>query len=115
MALHFGLLVRFAIPAAVLAGLFFWARWLPRRTAAPSKVSRPVFPALVMCSVVILSAPLVGAGYMARLIYLPSAFDIDPSQKSRAFADAISDAMSSAALVCLLTVLVATAWLVYAT
>jgi hypothetical protein len=115
IAVLFSLLVGVAFPLAVLAGLFFWARWLPRRTAAPLKVSRPVFAALAVCSVALLSAPLLGAGYMARLLYLPSAFDIDPSQRSHAFARAISEAMNSASVVCGLTVMLTTPWLLFAT
>ena len=52
---------------------------------------------------------------MARLLYLPRAFAIDPSQRSHAFASAISEAMNSAAVVCGLTVMLTTPWLLFAT
>jgi hypothetical protein len=103
-ALLLALALAFAVPALAVAGSWVWARWLARRMPAPRFVSRVAY-ALAGLSTLVL---VLGVAYGARALTVPAT--LAATEKARALAEAISEAMNASAFAGLMT-LATFAWL----
>ena len=112
MGLLVGLLLVlvFVAPAGVLALLFFWARWLGHRTAAPRYGAWVAYVPLVL-AVVATIAGTVGAvvGVLRAM-----AGDISPADRQRVLASGVAEAFYDGVLIVVLAVVVAL-WLLFGT
>ncbi len=94
----------FAVPGVAVVASLVWARWLQKRPATPS------FAAWVGYGLALASTAMLVVGFLygARVFrHLDAA---DPTEKARALAEGISEAMNASAFGLLLAV-TALAWL----
>ena len=112
MGLLAGLLVVvvFVAPAGPLVPLFFWARWLGRRTAAPRYGPWAAYVPLALGAVATLTGPVIAMVSVLRA----AAGDISPADRRRALASGIAEAFYDSVLIVALAIVVAL-WLLFGT
>jgi len=101
----------FAILFAPVVGLGFWTRWLGRRSSVPRFAYRTSYGLVALAALAIAFGVIFGVVVGHGAV---SGEGIDPSQKARALAEGISEAMNWSAFG-LLIALVAALWLGFCT
>ena len=109
MALLLVVTIAFA-PGVVFVPLFYWTRWLAVRTAAPRFALRTAHMFLALGT---FAAFLGAAGGVGALTAVTGERG-DASQRARALAEGISEAMNCGALVLLVAMILAL-WLLFGT
>jgi hypothetical protein len=104
------LVLVFVAPAGVLALLFFWARWLGHRTAAPRYGAWVAYVPLVLGLVATIAGPVGAVVGVLRVM----AGDISPADRQRVLASGVAEAFYDGVLTMALAAVV-TLWLLFGT
>ena len=105
------LLVLLVVFLAILWVLVTWARWLPRRTATPSSVTRLAYSLLVVGALASVGTPL-----FAFFFLVPAWWHAEvASERQRAFSKWFATVFYVAPLMFLSLALLTALWLLFAT
>lgn len=103
-------MVVFIAPAAPLVPLFFWSRWLGRRTAAPRYGPWAAYVLLSLGALATITGPVVAVVGVPRV----TGSDISPVDRQRVLASGIAEAFYDGMLIVAVALVVAL-WLLFGT